>query len=92
MPAVVFLTASFLCGFGIAGYIPIEKETQNKIWCRIAMAFGIGYLFSGWIAYIVSYISKVCLNLNNPKTYKILPPLLSRLSLRLSLLEKKNQK
>lgn len=69
MPAVVFLTASFLCGFGIAGYIPIEKETQNKIWCRIAMAFGIGYLFSGWIAYIVSYISKVCLNLNNPKTY-----------------------
>lgn len=69
MGAVSFLFLAFLCGYGIAGNIKIIKEEENKIWGRIAMGIGIGYLMPGWIAYIVSYFCKVVLKLENPKIY-----------------------
>lgn len=69
MSAVSFLFLAFLGGYGIAGNIKIIKEEENKIWGRIAMGIGIGYLMSGWIAYIVSYFCKVVLKLENPKMY-----------------------
>lgn len=69
MGAVSFLFLAFLGGYGIAGNIKVIKEEENKICGRIAMGIGIGYLMSGWIAYIVSYFCKVVLKLENPKMY-----------------------
>lgn len=69
MPAIIFLVSSFLCGLGIAGKIPVGRKTENTIWCRIAMAIGIGYLISGWTAYLVSYTAKVVFGLKYPKVY-----------------------
>ena len=69
MGAVSFLFLAFLGGYGIAENIKVIKEEENKIWGRIAMGIGIGYLMSGWIAYIVSYFCKVVLKLENPKAY-----------------------
>ena len=48
MPAIAFLVISFLGGF------EITKRMKVNIWGRIAAGIGIGYLISGWIAYIVS--------------------------------------
>ena len=67
MGAVSFLFLAFLGGYGIAGNIKVIKEEENKIWGRIAMGIGIGYLMSGWIAYIVSYFCKVVLKLETRK-------------------------
>lgn len=69
MRAVAFLLLAFLGGYGIAGDIKIIKEEENKIWGRIAMGIGIGYLMAGWITYIVSYFCKVVLKAENPKMY-----------------------
>ena len=63
MPAIAFLVVSFLGGF------EITKRMKVNIWGRIAAGIGIGYLISGWIAYIVSYFSKVVLGLTHPKVY-----------------------
>ena len=59
MPAIIFLVSSFLCGFEIAGKIPVGRKAEDTIWCRLAMAIGIGYLISGWTAYLVSYLSLI---------------------------------
>lgn len=69
MPAIIFLVSSFLCGLGIAGKIPVGRKAENTIWCRIAMAVGIGYLISGWTAYLVSYTAKVVFGMRYPKVY-----------------------
>lgn len=69
MPAIIFLVSAFLCGFGIAGKIPAGRKAENAIWCRIAMAIGIGYLVSGWTAYFVSYTVKVVFGMKYPKVY-----------------------
>lgn len=69
MPAIIFLVSSFLCGFGIAGKIPVGRKAENTIWCRLAMAIGIGYLISGWTAYLVSYTAKVMFGMRYPKIY-----------------------
>lgn len=69
MPAIIFLVSAFLCGFGIAERIPVGRQTENTIWCRIAMAIGIGYLISGWTAYLVSYTAKVVFGMKYPKVY-----------------------
>lgn len=69
MPAIIFLVSSFLCGFGIAGKIPVGRKAENTIWCRLAMAVGIGYLISGWTAYLVSYTAKVMFGMRYPKIY-----------------------
>lgn len=67
MPAIIFLVSSFLCGYAVAGSVPIEKK--NNVWCRTAMAFGIGWLIAGWTAYITSYFAKVCLGFDHPKVF-----------------------
>lgn len=69
MPAIIFLVSSFLCGFGIAGKILVGRKAENTIWCRLAMAVGIGYLISGWTAYLVSYTAKVMFGMRYPKIY-----------------------
>lgn len=69
MPAIIFLVSSFLCGFGIAGKIPVGQKAENTIWGRLAMAVGIGYLISGWTAYLVSYTAKVMFGMRHPKIY-----------------------
>lgn len=69
MLAIIFLIFSFLGGYAISGNINIIKKGENTIWGRIAMAFGIGYLISGWTAYIVSYLCKIAFGLSNPKVY-----------------------
>ena len=69
MPAIIFLVSSFLCGFEIAGKIPVGRKAENTIWCRLAMAVGIGYLISGWTAYLVSYTAKVMFDMRYPKIY-----------------------
>lgn len=67
MPAIIFLTSSFLGGFGLAGNI--SKKTKINRWGRIAAGAGIGFLISGWITYIVSYLAKVVFGLSHPKVY-----------------------
>ena len=65
MSAIIFLVSSFMCGYAVSGSVPIEKK--NNVWCRTAMAFGIGWLIAGWTAYITSYFAKVCLGFDHPK-------------------------
>lgn len=66
MMALLFLITSFYGGLTVADYIFTKKR---NIWCKIAASIGIGYLLSGWIVYLVSYISTVWLHLSYPKMH-----------------------
>lgn len=62
---ILFLISAFIGGYGFA--TKIKKEGSFIEYT--AMGIGIGYIISGWITYLISYICKVMFSLEYPKIY-----------------------
>lgn len=65
MISILYLAAAFLGGYGLASKL---KKEGSALECT-AMGIGLGYLISGWITYLISYLVKVMMNSQHPKIY-----------------------
>lgn len=69
MMFLLFLSTALAGGLTITNYLPIGKKEEHPFWCKLAAGIGIGYLVSGWITYLISYLASVWFHLEHPKIY-----------------------